>query len=873
MPRWLLVLRSRLRALTRRDVVSDEIREEVDFHIQRRIEHWQACGLSPDAARARALERFGNPAVIRDRGYDVRGGGLMESFLQDVKFGVRLLIKEKRFSLVALTTLALGIGATTAIFCLADAALVRPLPYDKPEQLVRLGLARADRPGPTFSPSLEDMDQWRSLTHVFSHVGAASSQTKVVVGAREPESISVELVSLDYLPMYGYREALGRVFTADDNRLGAPPVAMLGYRYWQTAFNGDPGAIGRTLQFSNDSATIVGVLSDDESKTPTKIFMPLQATDERRRARQYSVAARLKDGVTLAQAQRETDALFARLNAESKSYAGFGTRITPAYEYATRTTRPTINVLAGAVGFVLLIACVNVASLQLARGTSRQTELAVRASIGAGRGRLVRQLLTENVVLSVAGGALGVLLAWLLLDTLVANVPVSLPSAVTVGLNWRVLAAIFAVATGSGVLFGLLPAFRSSAADLNTVLGRASRGVRTAMSRAAGGTLVAVEIACAIVLVTGAALMARSFQRMAGVPLGFDAGRFITIEVAPVDNRPEVFEPFYAQYLSRVRELPGVEFAGGTNALPLSGNMMFSSVTTAASSSRQGVVVQQITPGYLDAIGVRLIAGRLPGPADPAAASWIVLSAKAAKLLFPGASPLGQRVSYNDTWREVIGVTGDIEANGPLRVVDGAEVFVGYTPSTVFTRSLTGARGGQPMVIVVAPRGNARGLRDALAQTAKAIGPQVIVRRIRSGPEWWNLNVMAPRQRTVLLGTLGALGLVLALVGVFGVTQFAVSRRSAEIGVRMAFGARPGQVVRGILRESTIPISAGIAAGLIGAFFLSKVISAFLFKTEPRDPAAFAAAALVLALGGVMAAWLPARRAAKVDPVIALRGD
>jgi predicted permease len=872
MPRWLLVLRSRLHALTRRDAVSDEIREEVDFHIQHRVEHWRSRGLSDAAARARALEQFGNPAVIRDRGYDVRGGGVMESFLQDLRFGARLLIKDRRFSFVALTTLALGIGATTAIFCIADAALVRPLPYDKPEQLVRLGLTQARRPEATYAPSLDDMEQWRSLTHVFSHVAVARSQAKVVVGTSEPESVSVLTVSPDYLPMFGYRAVLGRAFTADDNRLGAPAVALLGFRYWQTAFNGDPAAIGRTLQFSNDSATIVGVLPDDESKEPTKIYMPLQATDDRRHARQYSVEARMKDGVTLAQAQRESDALFTRLGAASKDYAGYGTRVTGTYEYVTRPTRPTINVLAGAVGFVLLIACVNVASLQLARGASRQTELAIRASIGAGRGRLVRQLLTESVVLSLIGSALGVLLAWLLLDTLVANVPVSLPSAVPVSLNWRVLTATVVVAMASGIVFGLMPALRSSSADLNTVLGRGSRGIRTTLSKAAGGTLVAIEIAAAIVLVTGAALMARSFQRIANVPLGFDASRFITVEVAPIDNRPEVFAPFYAQYLARVRQLPGVEFAGGTNALPLSGNMTFSSVTPDGGAS-QGVVVQQITPGYLDAIGARLVAGRLPDGPDTSGSSWIVLSQKAAAKLFPGSSPLGQREKYDDVWREVIGVTGDLEARGPLRPAEDAEVFVGYAQLETFSRTLTGTQTGQRMFIVVQPKADSRTLRDALTQTAKTVGPQVIVRRIRSGPEWWSLNVVTPRQRTVLFSVLGGLGLLLALVGVFGVTQFSVSRRVGEIGVRMAFGARPGQVVRGILRDSAVPIVVGIAGGLTGAFFVSSVISTVLFKTEPRDPAAFAAAAIVLALGGIIAAWLPARRAAKVDPVVALRGD
>jgi putative ABC transport system permease protein len=414
------ILRDRLRALFGGDVVSGEIHEEIQFHLDERIGEHERRGLSREAARQTALVKFGNPAVIADLGYDVRGGGFMESFIQDIKYGARLLLKQRGFSLVALTTLALGIGATTALFCVVDAALIRPLPYDKPEQLVQVTLRRAQRPDVLFSPSIDDMKQWRVLTHVFSQMGSARAESVVVLEGTEPERVSVTLVTAEYLPMYGRLPLFGRGFTADDERLGAPPVAMLGYRYWQTAFQGDRSVLGRAIRFSNDSAMIVGVLADDESRVQTKIYRPMQLTPERSAARQYAVYARIRDDVSIPQAQRELDGLAARLEKEIAVNKGLGARISSQYDLATKTYRTTVNILLGAVGFVLLIACVNVASLQLARGATRETELAIRASIGAGRGRLIRQLLTENIVLSLTGSALGTLLAWFVLDTLVS---------------------------------------------------------------------------------------------------------------------------------------------------------------------------------------------------------------------------------------------------------------------------------------------------------------------------------------------------------------------------------------------------------------------------------------------------------------------
>jgi predicted permease len=863
--RWFRILRSRLRALIGRDGVIDEIHEEIQFHLDARIVDHQRRGLSPDEARRAALRKFGNPSVVEDQGYDVRGGGVMESFVQDVRYGVRLLWKQRGFSTVALITLALGTGATTAIFCVVDAALIRPLPYAHPEQLVRVGLAAFSRPDVETAPSLVDMDDWRTLTHVFSHLGTTKGEAAILLEGPDPERVNVTFATLDYLPMYGRTPFIGRPFTADDEQLGAPPVVILGYRFWQTHFDGDPAVVGHTLRFADQSDTIIGVLPDDGSRIQTPVWRPLRATGEARGFRQYAAWARLRDGVTIEDARREVSALAARLEKERPENKGTGARVTREYDTATRPNRPTINLLLGAVGFVLLIACVNVASLQLARGATRETELAIRASIGAGRGRLVRQMLTESMVLSLAGTALGALLAWLLLDTLVANLPVRISSDVQVRLNGWVLAATIGLAVTAGVLFGLAPALKLSRTELNAVLGRGSRGIRSTVSKAATRILVTVEVATAVLLVAGAALMIRSFARLSAFDLGFDPDGFVTMEVQPVDQDAQTFAMYYPALLDRLRGLPGVAAASATNNLPLGDSHSVAIVRTSGDGGEKlaSLSVQQVLPGYFEALALPLRAGRFVQQNDLGGSPWALLSEQAAARLFPGRSAVGQRLEYNNVWHDVIGVVGNVWSFGPERAPYPLAYF-GYESA---------GRNGRPMMVIVRPVAGAQISQAALREAARAVGPPALVRRVRAGGEWWSDTIVTPRQRTVLLGILGALGLLLALVGVFGVTSFTVSRRIPEVGIRLAFGARPGQVVGTMVKDASMPIAAGIAIGLVAAFFLTRLIATFLFKTTPHDPLAFIAVAITLAAGGVIAAWIPARRAAKVDPVVALRAD
>jgi predicted permease len=866
------ILRDRLRALLGRDVVAEEIHEEIQFHLRARIEEQELHGLSPRAARRAALRKFGNPSVVQDRGYDVRGGGMMESFIQDVRYGVRLLWKQRGFSAVALLTLALGTGVTTALFCVVDAALIRPLPYAKPEQLVRVGLVRRSTPDRTTAPALTDMDDWRTLTHVFSYLGTARSDVRTLLDGADPDRVVVTLATRDYLPLYGRIPFMGRGFTANDEQLDAPPVVILGYRFWQSHYQDDSTVLGRTMRFADDSPTIIGVLPDDDAQLQTPVWRPLQVSAAARAGRQFNISARLRDGVTLDQAQRETAALAARLEQERPANKGYGVRLTREYEYQTRAYRATLNVLLGSVGFVLLIACVNVASLQIARGATRETELAIRAAIGAGRGRLVRQMLTESVVLALAGSALGTVFAWAVLDTLVANIPIRLSSDVRVGLNMWVLAATIGVALIVGVLCGLAPALKLSRTALNAVLGRGSRGVRAAVAKTAGRLLVAIEVAAAVVLVCGAALMIRSFVRLSVVDLGFDPNRFLTMEVRPVETDAQVFATYYPALLERLRALPGVAAVGATPDLPLGGRQTFSSVRTIGDGGERvfHLTSQQVVPGYFESLALPLRSGRFVQQGDLGGAPWIILSEKAASTIFPNGPAVGQRVEYSKVWRDVIGVVGDVWTDGP-ESTPYPHVYIAYEPAG--SVSLAGRASGQPMVVIVRPAPGARVSPAALRDAARAVGPTALVRRVRAGGEWWSDTVITPRQRTVLFGILGGLGLLLALVGVFGVTSFTVSRRIPEIGIRLAFGARPAQVVATMVKDAAMPIAVGLVVGLAAAFFLTQVMTAFLFRTTPRDPVTLIAVSVTLALSGALSAWIPARRASKVDPVVALRAD
>ena len=799
----------------------------------------------------------------------------MQVLLQDIRHAARRLVRQRGTSVVEALTLALGIGASTAIFSVVDAAMLRPLPYPDPEQLVAVyaEVTRPDGRSSLPSPSMSDMRLWQQADAVFSAIaGWGSAFRGRIVEGPEPARIEVMQFTEAYLSMHGVTPLLGRDFTRDDTEFGAPPVALLGYGFWQSRFAGRRDVIGETIRLDDEAPTIVGVLpasflADVPLSRPLRI-PPGEVT--RRGTGRVSVHGRLRPGLTPDGAAAALSARMAGQPLPEGSSVPARARVDSRLESAVGRYQTTVIVIAGAVGLILLLACVNVAGLLLARGAARQSELAVRASLGAGRLRLVRQLLTENVVLALAGGGGGVFLAWLSLDAIVANIPMSLPADTPVTLNLRVLGATVALLVPTVLLFGLAPAVSLSRVRIGPALARGGRQPGSSLTRRGGQALIAAEVALAVVLVVAAGLMLRSFARLSAVDLGFNPDGLITMEVLPLDRNPAAHEAYYTALVERLRTTPGVASVGLVDYFPLGDGTAFTGFR--GSGERVVASVFGALPGYFETIEVALRAGRLPTDADHASGlRGAVINEAAARALFPDGPAVGRRVSpaavdSEESWA-VLGVIADLRHGGPLddRSENFPQVFLPLEP-TEFDLN-------QANVIVLRPSGNLPDLGNRLREAAHAVGPRVLVERIRSANDWFGDRVITPRRRTVLLSLLGGLGLALALVGVFGMTAYAVERRTAEIGVRMAFGARPGQVVTTMVRDSAIPIAAGTLLGLGGAALATRVIESFLFETASTDAATFAAVALALVAVGCLAALIPAMRAARVDPVATLRAE
>jgi len=797
----------------------------------------------------------------------------MDTLLQDFRYGVRQLLRQRGSSLVAVITLALGIGVSTAIFSVIDATLLRPLPYPDPEQLVTISPEELMPDGQVSraTASMEDMRNWQKSDDVLAFVATLGSafRGRIVEGA-EPERIEVSHFTEDYLPMHGVTPLIGRNFSREDTDPAAPLVALLGYGYWQSRYAGRDNVVGETVRFDTESATIIGVLPPWFNAT-TPVSTPTRLGPDRYARRGTgsatgTVYARLRPGITIEQARERVSARMERRTLPDGKETTSTVAIQSELEDALAQSRTTIRVLAGAVALILLIACVNVAGLLLARGASRQAELAVRASMGAGRGRLIRQLLTESVVLAIPGGTLGLLLAWVSLDAIVANIPLSMPSNSPVILNLKVLAATVALLVPTAVLFGLWPAIRLSRVELGAVLARGGRQRGSALSRRGGQVLIAAEVALAVILVAGAGLMIRSFMRISAVDLGFNARGLVVMEVLPLDRNPGVHQQYYPSLLQRVRMIPGMASAGIVDNFTLGGGTRFTGITVAGKGG--GTTVFEVSPGYFETLGIAPKEGRLITETDVTSGRRVaVINETANRKLFDGAA-VGREFTRSGADKSpwtVLGVVADLKHGGPLSTRQEPQVF---SPMEVTASDLNTA-----MMVVMRPSASVQGLPEQLRTIAAGIGPRVLVERIRTSEELFGDRVVTPRRRTVLLSLLGGLGMVLALVGVFGMTAYSVTRRTSEIGVRLAFGARPAQVVGTMMRDSAVPIAIGTALGVGGALAATRVIKSFLFETEPTDPVTLAAVAAALAAAGCLAALVPALRAAKVDPATSLRAD
>ncbi len=867
-------LRARLRGLVHRDAVAGEIREELEFHVRMRAEEHERIGTPPPLAIKQAQQRFGNLALWQDHGYDVRGGGVMETIVQDLKYGARLLIRQPGFSLVAILTLALGIGVTTAITSVIDAALLHPLPYARPHELVQLliSIPEPGRPEPSrYGLSPLDVETIRRSPNPPVDIGQWKNGDEVIVDGDKPERIRTFEIDGHYLGMYGVVPHRGRGIQEADTAEGAPPVVVLGHGYWQSRFGGQDGAVGQRLRLDNDSYEIVGVLPPGFART-TRLFVARKgsAASHARRGSGGSSFARLRNGLSVEQASSELTRILSGVRVEGpEPPPGWSVAVETLLVRETRGYWTTGNILLGAAGLILLIACVNVAGLLLARGATRLPEIAIRASIGAGRARLIRQLLTESLLLAAAGTTVGLLLAWWTLDALAGNMP--LPRSANASLHPRVLGFSVALTVVTGVLFGLAPALRLSRVRVSGALARGTRRTGTALSRRGGRWLIGAEVALALVLVTGAALMIKSFNRMMAVDLGFRAESFVTLQASPSEFKAPVFASYYTHLIDTIRQWPDVSAVGAVDTPPLMGSFRYGRLTT-DTGQVVSLTVRRMTAGYFEALGLDPVEGRLPTIAEYASGRRVaVINQRAVKRLFPEGPATGRIITFGNEPVEVIGVVPNLknlgadDRNMPASMREPLELFAMYQPAPTDRP--------EPMVVVVRPKGRAPALDERLRQAAQNAGPKAIVDRVWTGEAWLSDTVVTPRRRTVLLSLLGGLGLLLTLIGVFGMTAYAVARRTQEIGVRMAFGATAGDVVREMVRDSAWPVAIGLAVGLAGAWAATRVIATFLFDTTPTDLPAFAAAAALLALAALVAVWIPSRRAARVDPVTSLRSE
>ncbi len=789
---------------------------------------------------------------------------------------MRSLRRQPGFAAVAILTLALSTGVSAALFSVIDATILRPLPYSHPEQLIDIAIShrRPDGRESNFAPSFDDVRVWNSTDSGVRHVAIERSVfPNAIFDAGVPERVESIKVSEEYFPLYGISPLRGRLLTEADTTWKAPGVLLISYAFWHSRFAADPAVVGRVVRMDGVPTEIIGVLPRGfGDKMP--LWRPLQVEPKssQDRGSGWSVYGRLVDPVGAAAA---ADRLSAVLPAAKKPAEGARARVTFRLDEIRSDYRTVVTILVSAVGLILLLACVNVGGLLLARGTARHAELAVRASMGASRGRLIRQVLTESLVLAAIGGIAGLTLAGIALDTVVANLPITLPENAPVHISGLVLLSVFALTTISGLLFGLIPALRLSRVRLGQVMARSGRQQATSLSLRGGQLLIAIEVALAVVMLAGAGLMIRSFSRLVSVDLGFDPSRTLVVETEPVTPRHAIYASYYPALVEAIRRLPGVEAVGAGDSGPLGalgGLTMFGRVRPSDGKMDPDMVVTRIvTSGYIEALGIPLVAGRALTEADEKPGPAVVLINQAAARKWFGERPaVGQWLEVGQTRSQVIGVIRDIRAWGPGSAPE-EEVLQVYRPG--LAAKADPKYQPAPLILVVRPRDRSPGLAEDLRRVATTVGPPVVFDAVRRGVDMFRETIDRHRQRTVLLGFLGALGMTLALVGVLGMTSYAVGRRTQEIGVRLAFGAQPGQVVRAMLRDSTLAIVVGLLIGTGGALLSTKVIQTFLFETSPTDPLTLAGVAATLGIVGCAAAWIPSRRAARIDPVEALRSE
>ena len=811
----------------------------------------------------------------------------MDTFLQDIRHSLRVLIKNPGFTAVALGTLTLGIGATTAVFGVVNATLLRPLPYPDADRLVRIQEEHPMNRGremPAFMTS-DTLEAWRENPQAIDQIAGYTGRSFTYQDESEPVRVRGAAVSPALFPLLRATAWLGRVFTEDEEASAAQPVAVLSYARWQTRHDADPRVLGRLITLDDVSYSVIGVMPEGFyfPDRETEIWIPLTLTTPQQRPGQrfiiaFSGLARLKDGVSLAQAEAEGQIIVGRQAPLAPGMAAPTLRLVGFHDEMVGDVRPALLALMAAVGFVLLIATANLANLLLARGAARQRELAVRAAIGAGRGRLIRQLVTESVALSVIGGGRGLAAAYWILGVLPSFAPAGIPGLGEAGIDATVLAFALAASVGAGVLFGTVPALQASRFDLVRALNEGAAqmggGFRFRRGNRTRSVLVVAEVALALMLLVGAGLLVRSFVTLATVDPGFDPTNVLTVELnlpRPQYSDLTAANALFDQVLERTAGRPGVEAVGLVSSLPLTpGESLigFRIQGQAAPTSREEMTAarpQLVSPGYLDAMGLRLVAGRFVTDQDTDSSPRVfVVNEAFASAYFPGEEVVGQRLNLGrGEPTEIVGVVGAVHHRG----LDSRP-----QPELYFSNRQSLSGQGAPRASIVArTTGDPLALVPFLRQDILDLNPSLPIDNVMTMEARLSSSVAQPRFYALVLGVFAAGALALAMVGIYGVLAYTVSRRSREIGLRMALGADGGRIRNLVVRQGALLVGVGVAFGLAGALVTTRALESLLFGVTTLDLPTLIAVPVVLVTVAIVACYLPVRRATRVNPMDALR--
>ncbi|HEY6401983.1 MAG TPA: ABC transporter permease [Blastocatellia bacterium] len=808
----------------------------------------------------------------------------MQTLWQDLRYAWRILLKTPGFTAVAVITLALGIGANTAIFSVVNAVLLRSLPYRDAERIVAIQeLDPKGNPVQVTSPNFLD---WRAQNTVFSHLAAIRWRQSNLAGDGQAERIETAITSANFFEVFGAQPQAGRLFLPSDEQAGHAPVVVLSQGLWQRRFGGAASAIGQQLILDGKSYTVIGVApAGFQYPDKTELWLPpLRLAPEmsetadvtQNRGRGYlSAVARLKPGSSLEQAKAEMETITGRLRKQyPETNNNRFNRVVSLQTHLVGETSRTLWLLFGAVGCVLLIACANVANLLLARATTRRRELAVRAALGATRGRMLRQLLTESLSLALAGGLLGLLLAWWGVDALTRLLPANFPRMGEIALDLPALGFALLLSLATAIIFGFAPAWQSARVELQEAMKESARGSGGARRNRLRGALVAAEVALSLALLVSAGLLFRSFLSLQAVNAGFDAGGVLTMRLAPSGTNfreDPRYVSFYQNVIGKIAATAGVEAVGAINTLPLSNGPTFAFRIEGRPETTvdkwPGANYRNVTPDYFRAMKIPIAQGRAFTERDNESAPMIaIINQAAAARDFAGQNPIGKRITFGNRdrsgqpiWVEIVGVAANVR-NKELK--DEAE-------PEIYTAAWQDAFSG--MTFVIRSSVEPASLATAVRQAVREVDPAQPVSALRTMETVVVEAVTQPRFNLTLLGLFGGLALALSAAGIYGVTSYAVAQRAQEIGVRKALGAQNGDVLRLVIRQGMAAVLPGVVIGLLITFAATRVMKSMLFGVSPNDPLTFVVIALSLVSVALLACWIPARRATKVDPMVALR--